>query len=118
MLAMAFTLHTAIAAATPGVSQVVKATVLLAIVLGLGAGLFWLMTRLRGGEAEGARDAHESLAKFRELHARGGLSDEEYRTIKTQLAAKLDEELGNSLSTSDPRDAEALSSKKPLGDDR
>jgi len=33
------------------------------------------------------------LSKFRELHSRGGLSDEEYRTIKTTLAAELQNEL-------------------------
>ena len=35
----------------------------------------------------------ELLTKFREIHARGGLSDEEYRTIKTQLGDQLQQEL-------------------------
>jgi 5-bromo-4-chloroindolyl phosphate hydrolysis protein len=42
----------------------------------------------------------ELLTKFREVHARGGLSDEEYRTIKGKLAAEVNAGLGNTnLST-------------------
>ncbi|MEM6329285.1 MAG: SHOCT domain-containing protein [Planctomycetota bacterium] len=67
----------------------------LASAIAVGAAVIWFVTRLRGGAAEDTREAHNSLAKFRELHARGGLSDDEYRTIKTQLAAKLDQELGD-----------------------
>jgi hypothetical protein len=33
------------------------------------------------------------MSKFRELHAEGGLSDEEFRTIKTKLASELKAEL-------------------------
>jgi hypothetical protein len=36
------------------------------------------------------------LAKFRDLHARGGLSDDEYRTIKTKLATQIEAELNGS----------------------
>ena len=35
------------------------------------------------------RDADATLAKFRELHERGGLSDAEYRNIQSKLAPKL-----------------------------
>jgi uncharacterized membrane protein len=31
----------------------------------------------------------ELLSKFRDVHAQGGLSDAEFRTIKTQLAGRL-----------------------------
>jgi uncharacterized membrane protein len=34
-------------------------------------------------------DADATLAKFRELHERGGLSDAEYRNIKAKLAPSL-----------------------------
>ena len=33
------------------------------------------------------------MSKFRDLHAEGGLSDEEFRTIKTKLAGELKSEL-------------------------
>jgi hypothetical protein len=35
----------------------------------------------------------ELMTKVRDLHSEGGLSDAEYRTIKTTLAARLQEEL-------------------------
>ncbi|MEM6798437.1 MAG: SHOCT domain-containing protein [Planctomycetota bacterium] len=75
----------------------------LALALGVGAAAVWLVTRFHGSEVEDTRDAHDSLAKFRELHARGGLSDDEYRTIKTKLAAELEAELG------DPADGDEAS---------
>ena len=42
-----------------------------------------------GNDADGTQDTHNSLTKFKELHARGGLSDEEYRIIKTKLASEV-----------------------------
>ena len=41
------------------------------------------------------READQWLIKCRELHSRGELSDEEFRTIKTNLAAQLQEELND-----------------------
>lgn len=37
--------------------------------------------------------AGDLLTKFREMHSQGGLTDEEFRTIKTKLAARFQEEL-------------------------
>jgi hypothetical protein len=42
----------------------------------------------------------ELLTKFREVHARGGLSDEEYRTIKGKLAAEVNSTLHSNGSSS------------------
>ena len=56
--------------------------------------------RFRGGAAEDRPDPNELLTKFRELHSRGGLSDEEYRTIKTKLAADVESELNDTEQTS------------------
>jgi hypothetical protein len=55
-------------------------------------GLF-LLRRFRGRPAKQELPASELLSKFRELHSRGELSDVEYRTIKTTLAAQLQREL-------------------------
>jgi hypothetical protein len=52
-----------------------------------------MLRRWRGGAAEDRPDTSELLTKFRELHHRGGLSDDEYRTIKTKLARRIDSEL-------------------------
>jgi hypothetical protein len=39
--------------------------------------------------------ANEWLAKCREMHDQGGLSDEEFRTIKTTLTTQLQDELND-----------------------
>jgi hypothetical protein len=55
-----------------------------------------LVRRFRGDAADDQPGANELLAKFRDLHARGGLSDDEYRTIKTKLATQVEAELNSS----------------------
>jgi uncharacterized membrane protein len=53
------------------------------------------LRKWRGGDADDQRAASELLTKFRELHVRGGLSDDEYRTIKTKLATQIETEINN-----------------------
>ena len=60
-----------------------------------GAAAIAGLRKWRGSAADDQPAKSELLTKFRELHARGGLSDDEYRTIKTKLAAQLDTELNN-----------------------
>jgi uncharacterized membrane protein len=55
-----------------------------------------VVRRFRGDDADDQPGANELLAKFRDLHARGGLSDDEYRTIKTKLATQVEAELSSS----------------------
>jgi uncharacterized membrane protein len=54
-----------------------------------------VVRRWRGGAKDDQPGASELLTKFRELHVRGGLSDDEYRTIKTKLATRIDTELND-----------------------
>ncbi len=63
-------------------------TVLLVIAIGA-----YLVGRFRGRAEEDRRPANEMLTNFRELHSQGDLSDDEYRTIKTVLTAKIRSEL-------------------------
>jgi uncharacterized membrane protein len=72
-----------------------QAALWFAVILGLLALAVVAMRRWRGGAAEDRPEASELLTKFRELHLRGGLSDDEYRTIKTKLAAHLEAELND-----------------------
>jgi uncharacterized membrane protein len=67
-----------------------RAALWFAVILGLLALAITGLRRWRGGSAKDQEDASELLTKFREVHARGGLSDDEYRTIKTKLAAQID----------------------------
>jgi len=55
--------------------------------------------RYRDREANDMSETSEMMSKFRELHAEGGLSDEEFRTIKTKLASELKTELSDNSST-------------------
>lgn len=52
-----------------------------------------IVRKWRDGNAEDNLSNSELLTKFSEVHSRGGLSDEEYRTIKAKLAAELQAEL-------------------------
>ncbi len=65
------------------------ATLWLAVILGMTAGFFLLVRKWAGRSGDSSQEASEMLTKFRHLHARGGLSDAEYRTIKTKLAPEL-----------------------------
>jgi uncharacterized membrane protein len=56
----------------------------------------YALGKFRGGAEEEQLGASELLSKFREMHAQGGLSDEEFRTIKTLLAGKFQRETKNS----------------------
>jgi hypothetical protein len=70
-----------------------EAALWIASILVLFALAILFLRKWRGGAAEDQHDPSELLTKFRELHGRGGLSDDEYRTIKTKLAAQIDTEL-------------------------
>lgn len=53
----------------------------------------YVIGRIRGAPSQQEPGASELISKFRELHSKGELSDAEFRTIKTQLAVQLSEEL-------------------------
>jgi hypothetical protein len=72
-----------------------RAALLMASILILFALAILFLRKWRGGAAEDQHDPTELLTKFRELHVRGGLSDDEYRTIKTKLATRIDTELND-----------------------
>jgi uncharacterized membrane protein len=65
----------------------------IAVALVLLAAAIAGLRKWRGDAAHNQPTASELLTKFRELHARGGLSDDEYRTIKAKLATELEPEL-------------------------
>jgi uncharacterized membrane protein len=70
-----------------------QAALWFAVIFALLALSVLALRKWRGSAAEDRPDASELLTKFRELHLRGGLSDDEYRTIKTKLATQIDSEL-------------------------
>ena len=53
----------------------------------------YVIGKVRAKPVQQEPTASELISKFRELHSRGDLNDAEFRTIKTTLAAQLQEEL-------------------------
>jgi hypothetical protein len=64
-----------------------------AALLALTVLALWALAKIRVRTLQQEPGASEMLEKFRELHAQGVLSDAEFRTIRTQLAAKQAQQL-------------------------
>ena len=64
-----------------------------AVLAMLAAAAIYLNGKIRAKAAQKEPTANELLTKFREMHSRGVLSDEEFRTIKTTLKERLQAEL-------------------------
>jgi hypothetical protein len=58
------------------------------------------LRKWRGSAANDQLDDTELLTKFRDMHLQGGLSDDEYRTIKLKLATKHEPKLNDTKETS------------------
>jgi uncharacterized membrane protein len=70
-----------------------QAALWFAVIFALSALAVVALRKWRGSAYDAQPRPSELLTKFRELHGRGTLSDDEYRTIKTTLARQLDAEL-------------------------
>jgi hypothetical protein len=76
-------------------SSLLQAAAWFAVILFLLAVAIAGVRKWRDGANQGEPTANELLTKFGELHDRGGLSDDEYRTIRTKLARQLETEVNN-----------------------
>jgi uncharacterized membrane protein len=74
-------------------SPLASVVLLLALTATLIAVGVYLIGKLRAAMKQTEPDASEWLTKFQELHAKGDLSDAEFRTIKAMLAERLQREL-------------------------
>jgi uncharacterized membrane protein len=63
---------------------------LLAILIAIAC---YIIGKIRPKSVQKEQKTSQWLAKCRELHSQGELSDEEFRTIKTTLASQLEDEL-------------------------
>ena len=72
----------------------------IAVALGLTALAVVALRKWRDVSNDAQPTSNELLTKFREVHCRGGLSDDEYRTIKTKLAREIETELKGNDETS------------------
>jgi uncharacterized membrane protein len=68
----------------------------LAAAAALAAVGLYVIGKIRPKPAQKERFASQWLSKCRESHSQGKLTDEEYRTIKTKLNSRLQEELSDS----------------------
>ncbi|NOY30210.1 MAG: hypothetical protein GXP28_08525 [Planctomycetes bacterium] len=73
--------------------QVFEISLLFAAIFVITAIGIAVVRRYWGRAAEDRQYHSEMMSNFRELHAEGGLSDEEFRTIKMKLAGELGSEL-------------------------
>lgn len=53
----------------------------------------YVVAKVRRSFTESGPSPYDLVTNFRELHSQGELSDEEYRTIKAMLAARLQQQL-------------------------
>ncbi len=75
-----------------GIEELVVGLAALAVLMALAV---YVIAKIRPHSAQHEHDTHQLMAKFRELHSQGGLSDEEYRTIKGTVTDQLRQELGD-----------------------
>ena len=59
----------------------------------------YVIGKIRPNSVQQEPVASELMSKFRDLHSKGVLSDAEFRTIKTTLAERLQEELNDTGET-------------------
>jgi uncharacterized membrane protein len=83
---------------SPVYESLIQATLLFAVIFALAALALAIARRYRGRAAQDKLDSHQMMSNFRELYDRGGLSDEEFRTIKAKLATELKAELKDNSS--------------------
>jgi uncharacterized membrane protein len=74
-------------------SPLAKVIIALAVVAALVAVGVYAIGKVRASLRSAEPGTSDWLTKFEELHAKGGLSDEEYRTIKAMLAERFQQEL-------------------------
>jgi hypothetical protein len=71
----------------------------LAVLAGLVSVAVYVILKIRAKTLQNEPHTSELLSKFRDLHSQGELSDEEFRTIKTTLAAELQKEISDTAKT-------------------
>jgi uncharacterized membrane protein len=84
-----------LAATQGGYEGLVRAALLFAAIFALTAIGLAIARRFRDRSAKDKLDRHKMMSNFRELYDRGGLSDQEFRTIKAKLASELKAELND-----------------------
>ncbi len=74
-------------------ASITAAVIWITVVAILAVVGYYVVRKLRDGEDNRQPQASELMSNFRELHSQGKLDEQEYRTIKTLLSARLQDEL-------------------------
>ena len=90
---------------SPVYQSLVHALLWFALIFALTAGALAVARRMRGRTVQSALDPNELMTNFRELYEQGGLSEEEFRTIKAKLARELKGEQRPEFAEKTPQDA-------------
>ena len=77
---------------SPQFESLIRAALLFAAIFALTAIGMAIARKWRGRDNQDTLDANEIMANFREVYEQGGLSEEEFRTIKAKLASELKRE--------------------------
>jgi uncharacterized membrane protein len=80
--------------------QIMRWVAIGVVLLAIG---FFIIRRFPKSAGDDKLATSDMMDAFRDLHDRGQLSDDEYRSIKTKLAARLKEELAKPDEESDSR---------------
>lgn len=70
-----------------------RLVILAAVTAVLAAVGIYVVAKVRRSFMQRGPSANDLITNFRELHSEGELTDEEYRTIKATLAARLQQQL-------------------------
>lgn len=71
----------------------------IAVLAALVAVAAYVLAKIRPKPVQKELEASQWMSKYRELHSRGKITDEEFRTIKTTLAEQLQNELNDNGET-------------------
>ncbi|MCH8923035.1 MAG: SHOCT domain-containing protein [Planctomycetes bacterium] len=74
-------------------SNVARLVILLTVVGMLSAVGWYIVSKFRGGAGQEQPTASEMLTNLQEMRQQGDVTEEEFRTIKRQLSARLKAEL-------------------------
>ena len=80
-------------------SDIAVLVYLFALVLSVIAVGWWVVLKFRDFDDDAPVGTSELMTTFRDLHDEGGLSDGEYRTIKSKLAQRMQAELKDTEET-------------------
>ena len=76
-------------------SDTVQLVLVITLVAMLSVTGRYLVSKLRGGSGEDQPTSSEMLTNLQEMRHKGDLTEEEFRTIKTHLSARLKDELND-----------------------